>query len=438
MSASEAAIVRRVNSRVVVRLMLFLSLMYLLNQFDRGNLAFAQKTLSADLGLSNAAFGVGAGVFFIGYFIFEVPSNLILHKVGPRRWLARIMVSWGIVALLMILIRNEPTFYVLRFLLGAAEAGFFPGAVYYVSKWLPAHGRGKVLALLSTAGPAAYLLAGPLSGVLLGLDGAAGLHGWQWLFLTEGAATIVIGVASWFVLTDRPEDARWLTEEERDALIDRLRRDDQTDQTRDSSLWKVIREPRVLLLTLIYGCIQITNAGLVIWLPAITDEIGGLSTVAVTSLSVTPYAFQIIGLFVLGRSSDRNGRRQLHVFAGCLCIALGLAVGAFVGPVPALILLCLAFFGYGTMSAFWSLASSYLGTTSAGAGGIAFVNSVAALGGFIGPSLFGYLLDLTGSNAVSLAALGGVAAVASVLVLFLRDGSSSQYYPSSTSVKESV
>ncbi|MFI7366632.1 MFS transporter [Streptomyces sp. NPDC050149] len=403
--------------------MLFVALMYLLNQFDRGNLAFAQKTLSADLGLSNAAFGLGAGIFFIGYFLFEVPSNLILHKVGARRWLSRIMVSWGVVTILMLFVQNEYAFYAMRFLLGVAEAGFFPGAVYYVALWLPGRERGKVLALLSAAGPAAYLLAGPFSGVILGLDGSHGLHGWQWLFLLEGTATVVVGICGWFFLTDRPADAKWLTADERDELTARIERDREAEDTHRAGLLQVIRQPRVLLLAGVYACIQITNAGLVFWLPSVTSRIGGLSDFQVTSLSVTPYAFQIIGLFVLGRSSDRRGRHQTHVLVGCLCIAVGLGIGAVVSPVFGLLALCLAFFGYGTMSAFWSLASSYLGTSASGAGGLAFINSVAALGGFVGPFTFGYLLDLTGSTAASLWMLAGVAAVAAALVTFVRSSS---------------
>ncbi|MEU8709357.1 MFS transporter [Streptomyces sp. NPDC048565] len=405
---------------MTIRIISFVTLMYLLNQFDRGNLAFAQKTISVDLGLSNAAFGLGAGIFFIGYFIFEVPSNLILYKVGARRWLARIMVSWGVVTALMTLAQGEYTFYLLRFLLGAAEAGFFPGAVYYIALWLPAHERGKALALLSAAGPAAYLLAGPSSGLILGFDGSGGLHGWQWLFLLEGAATIVVGVVAWFVLTDRPADAKWLTPDEREELTTRIEKDRDTGESRQESLLQALRRPKVLLLAAVYACTQITNAGLVFWLPSVTERIGGLSTFQVTSLSVTPYAFQIIGLFVLGRSSDRRGRHQLHVLLGCACIALGLGVGAVVSPVIGFLALCLAFFGYGTMSTFWSLASSYLGTTAAGAGGLAFVNAVAALGGFVGPTLFGYLLDATGSVTASLLALSCVALVSAVLVLFVR------------------
>lgn len=203
--------------------MLFLTLMYLLNQFDRGNLAFAHKHLATDIGISNTAFGLGAGIFFIGYFLFEVPSNVLLKRIGPRRWLARIMVSWGIVAALMTLINSELTFYVLRFLLGAAEAGFFPGAVFYISLWLPGHWRGRALALLSAAGPAAYLIAGPFSGVLLNLEGHLGLHGWQWLFGIEGAATISVGILCWFVLTDTPDEAHWLSATQRAALSNRVR-----------------------------------------------------------------------------------------------------------------------------------------------------------------------------------------------------------------------
>lgn len=218
-------------------------------------------------------------------------------------------------------------------------------------------------------------------------------------------------------------DAKWLTPAEREELTTRIENDRDAEGPHRQSLFQTLREPKVLLLAGVYACIQITNAGLVFWLPSVTRRIGDLSTFQVTTLSVTPYAFQIVGLFLLGRSSDRRGRHQLHVLIGCLCIALGLAIGAVVNPVIGLIALCLAFFGYGTMSAFWSLASSSLGTTSAGAGGLAFINSVAALGGFVGPTLFGYLLDATGSVTASLWALAGVAAVSALLVLFVRSSS---------------
>lgn len=412
---------RIIFRKVVVRLVAFVTLMYLLNQFDRGNLAFARESLSADIGLSNAAFGFGAGIFFIGYFLFEVPSNLLLHRFGARRWLARIMITWGVVTLAMMFTQDTTSFYILRFLLGVAEAGFFPGAVYFISQWLPSRERGKVMALLSAAGPAAYLLAGPLSGALLGLDGAGSLHGWQWLFMLEGAATIVVGFLCLFVLVDSPRDARWLSAREKDALIATLQEDVVDAGARDDRIWSIIRQPRVILLACVYTCMQITNAGLVFWLPAITARIGGLSTIEVTTLSVLPYAFQIVGLFFLGQLSDKYGRRHLNVLLGCLCIAIGLAASALVGPALGLIALCLCFFGYGTMSAFWSLASSYLGSTSGGAAGLAFVNSVAALGGFVGPTIFGLLVDLTGSNRASLLVLTLFGVLASVLVAFVRD-----------------
>ncbi|GAA1489436.1 MFS transporter [Brachybacterium sacelli] len=416
-----APLERPIYRRIVVRLVAFVTLMYLLNQFDRGNLAFARETLSADIGLSNAAFGLGAGIFFIGYFLFEVPSNLLLHRFGARRWLARIMITWGLVTFAMMFTQDTTSFYILRFALGAAEAGFFPGAVYFISQWLPSRERGKVMALLSAAGPAAYLLAGPLSGVLLGLDGRASLHGWQWLFLIEGLMTVTIGILCLFVLVDSPRDARWLDEREKAALQRSLREDIGDSSSHETRIWHIVRQPRVLLLAGVYTCMQITNAGLIFWLPAITSRIGGLSTLEVTSLSVAPYAFQIIGLFVLGQQSDKHGRRHLYVLLGCLCIAAGLAASALVGPAAGLIALCLSFFGYGTMSAFWSLASSYLDTTSGGAAGLAFVNSIAALGGFVGPTIFGFLKDLTGSDRASLLVLTLFGVLASALVLFVRD-----------------
>ncbi|WP_231443950.1 MFS transporter [Brevibacterium zhoupengii] len=416
---------RIVIRKITVRIMLFLTLMYLLNQIDRGNLAFAQERMSTDLGLSNAAFGLGAGIFFIGYFIFEVPSNILLHRIGARRWLARIMVSWGLVAAAMMFTFNESSFYILRFLLGAAEAGFFPGAVYYIALWLPGRRRSQAMALLSAAGPAAYLLAGPLAGLILGLEGFAGLHGWQWLFAIEGGATVLVGILCWFVLTDRPEQAKWLSPSEKSHLLASLAESSTSHDSGKRSLSTVIREPRVVMLAGIYACIQITNAGLIFWLPSITAQIPGLSQFQLMSLSVLPYAFQVIGLFVLGRSSDRHGRRHLHVLLGVLCIVVGLCVSALTGPVAGLIALCLAFFGYGTMSAFWSLASDYLGTTAAGAGGLAFVNSVAALGGFVGPTLFGYLLDITGDTVLALCSLATFGAIAAVLTLFVKDNLSS-------------
>lgn len=407
--------------KIILRLVLFVALMYLLNQFDRGSLAFAQTTLSADIGLSDAAFGLGAGIFFIGYFLFEIPSNLLLHRFGARKWLARIMISWGVVTLLMMFAWNAPSFYVLRFALGAAEAGFFPGAVYFISSWLPQTERGKVMAILSAAGPAAYLVAGPMSGVLLGMDGLLGLAGWQWLFCVEGLATLVVGAACLRVLVDTPSRARWLSAEEKQTLHRSLDRDAARTERTSGRIVDVFRKPRVLLLAAVYTCMQITNAGLVFWLPALTSRIDGLATWQVTSLSVIPYAFQIIGLFALGRLSDRHGRRHLYVILGCLCIAIGLAVSATSGATVGLLALCLAFFGYGTMSVFWSLASSFLGPTSEGAAGLAFVNSVAALGGFIGPSIFGLLSDLTGSESTALLGLTFFAIVGCILVAFVKD-----------------
>ncbi|WP_028922508.1 MFS transporter [Pseudonocardia acaciae] len=419
----EGATERAVTRKVVVRVVLFLTLMYLLAQFDRGNIAFAQKQISSDLGMSDAVYGFGAGIFFIGYFLFEVPSNMILRRVGARVWLARIMVSWGLVVIGMLLVRDEVGFYVARFLLGAAEAGFFPGAVFYLTRWLPSARRGQVTAVLVSAGPVAYLLAGPLSGGLLSMDGLAGLRGWQWLFLVEGVVTVVVGVAAWFLLTEGPSRARWLSEHERTWLTTRIEAERDDRFVAHVSIARVAVQPRVLLLCAVYGLLQVVNAGLVFWLPAIVDRIGGLSTVGLTSLAVVPYAFQVIGLFLLGRSSDRHGRRRVHVFFGCVCMTVGLGVSAVVGPVAGLAALCLVFFGYGLLSVFWALASSFLNTTSAGAVGLAFINSVANLGGFAGPFLVGWLRQGTGSTVAALWVLAGAAALAAVLVLLVRESS---------------
>jgi MFS family permease len=369
----------------------FLALMFVLAFLDRVNVGFAKQQLEVDVGIGAAAYGLGAGIFFVGYAIFEVPSNLILHRVGARRWLSRIMVTWGLVAAAMLLVHGPTSFYVLRFLLGVAEAGFFPGLILYLTYWFPDRNRSTATGMMYWGLPLAYILGGPASGVLLEMDGAAGLTGWQWMFLVQGIAACAVGVWAWFFLDDKPTDAVWLSPAERGALQAQLDQEagSRTGHQHRGSVLKAIVEPRVLYFALIYFFIQLSLYGVTFWLPSTVGHIKSLTSWQIGLVSSLPWLFALIGLFVVSNRADRTGRYRRYG-AGCMAAAaVGIALSASLSPVPAVAALCLAAFGFiAVLPVFWAMPSRHLAGAAA-AGGIALINSVGNIGGFAAPYFLG-------------------------------------------------
>lgn len=377
------------------RLVPILGLAYLFNYLDRTSVGFAALQMNKAIGLTAAQFGWGAGIMFFSYCLLEVPSNVLMYRFGARRWLARIMITWGLAAAATAFAAGPMSFYVIRFMLGVFEAGFFPGVIWYISIWFPARYRTRVLALFMASTPLSSLLGSPISASLLGLNGFLGLGGWQWMFILEGLPACILGLACLWLLADTPKDATWLSANERKALVDELASERYEKPKKD--LWAAMRDIRVLLLTTITFAFTIGSYGTGIWLPQILKG-HGLSTLAIGWVTAIPYLFATIGMMVWAQVVDRSGRKILNLVAALVLSAVGLAASTlFDALIPALICLTLALIG--TISArtiFYTIPQSFL-TGSAAAGGLAFINSVGAFGGFVGPYLVGYLKDATGS-----------------------------------------
>jgi ACS family tartrate transporter-like MFS transporter len=387
-------------ARITRRLIPFLFLLYIVAYLDRVNVGFAALQMKADLGFSDAVYGLGAGIFFLGYFLFEVPSNLILERVGPRWWIARIMISWGLISSAMMFVRGELAFHALRFLLGVAEAGFFPGMILYLTYWFPAAERARAVALFMTATAMAGVVGGPLSGALLEMDGIGGLAGWQWLFLIEGLPAVALGFVVLRVLCDRPEQAQWLEPHERSWLVARLAAERETVATshRNIELRRAIAEPRVWSLVVLYFALIIGIYAVSLWLPQIVAGLARMSPLTVGLVTAIPYLVASIGMVVVGRHSDRSGERRWHIAGPALAGAVGFAASASVeDPVLALASLSLAALGiWSALGPFWTVPPSFLAGTAA-AGGIALINSIGNLGGFVGPYALGLLKQATGT-----------------------------------------
>jgi ACS family tartrate transporter-like MFS transporter len=395
---------RRVVAKVSWRLLPYLFLLYVVAYLDRINVGVAHLQITRDLPIDDDAWGLGMGLFYGGYFLFEVPSNLILDRVGARAWIARIMVVWGVISASMIFVRGEWSFYVLRFLLGAAEAGFFPGILYYLTRWFRRKDRARAIALFMTAGTLTGVLGSPLSGSLLGMDGMAGLKGWQWLFLLEGLPAIALGGSVLFLLTERPESATWLSDEERGWLTRELQ-NEQAGQDRGAgwSLLETLTHPRVLMLSAIYFLIASGGHAFEFWLPGIVKSLSGADNFRVTLLSAIPYLVATIIMVAVAHHSDRTGERRLHVAISAFAAAAGFGAGAFLGtPVLALAALSFAWAGVKALQApFWALPPEFLSGTRAAAG-MALINSVGNLGGLAGPWLMGVLKKSTHSYSAGL------------------------------------
>nr|WP_241019094.1 MFS transporter [Paraburkholderia sp. Tr-20389] len=383
-------------------------LSYVVAYLDRVNVGFAKLGMSTDLGLSDAVYGFGAGIFFIGYFIFEVPSNIILHRVGARVWIARIMVTWGIVSMLTMFVTTPTMFYVMRFLLGLAEAGFFPGIILYLTYWYPAQRRGRMTTWFMTAIAISGVVGGPISGYILkSFDGANGWHGWQWLFLLEGVPSVIVGILVFIVLDDRISKAKWLTKEERELLERNIAAEDATKE--DHAIGKVMLSPRVLMMSLIYFSFVMGLYGVSFWLPTIIKSTGVTDAFMIGLLSAIPFAAAVIAMVLVARSADRTRERRWHVAVPGFVGALGLVLSVIWAKDTTLAMAGLTLATMGiltTLPLFWSLPTSFLAGTGAAAG-IALINSIGNLAGFLSPYAVGWLKQATSANAAGMYMLAG-------------------------------
>ena len=416
----DEALEKSAMRKIYMRLLPFAIFTYFLAYIDRINVSFAGLTMRGDLDLSATAFGFAAGTFYWGYFIFEVPSNVVLEKVGARLWIARIMITWGIFAGLTALVVGSTSFSVVRFLLGAAEAGFFPGIVLYFTYWFPAHHHARIVSGFLIGLPIAVAAGAPISTALLGMEGVLGLHGWQWMYIAEGVPTVLIGVVTFFVLTDRPEQAKFLTAEEKAWLGAKLLAERKAKEAvRTFSMWEGMFNPKVLLLALNYFGIVVASLGVLIFVPQMIKSLGNLSNMTVGWLTMIPYITGGIGLVVWGRISDRMHERRWNLLGACLVSTIGLIItGMTMGTWWAMVGLSIATFGfYGSKGPFWSMPPMFL-TGTAAAASIAWINSIGNLGGFFGPWYVGVIKDMTGSFSGGLYGLAFLCLISSIVCAF--------------------
>ncbi len=420
---------QRTIAKISWRIVPFLIVCYFVAYLDRVNVGFAALTMNKALGLTSTTFALGAGVFFLAYFVFEVPSNLLLERFGARKWIARIMLTWGLLSGLMAFIppiaastgaSTTSVFYTIRIVLGAAEAGFFPGIIFYLTLWFPAVYRARIIGYFMAAIPLSSVIGAPVSGMLLNLDGSAGLAGWQWLFILEAVPALLLSVAVFFYLTDRPADARWLAPEERAWLSARLESErEQRETARHFSVLQALGDTRVLLLSSVYFGIVASNYGLSFFLPQIVRDFG-LSFTATGFVTAIPYVVGTLGMVWWGRKSDRMRERKEHVGLAALLAGAGIAASTLIAdPTGKMIALSIAGFGiFATLPVFWTLPTAFL-SGAAAAGGIAIINSIGNLAGFAGPYVMGTIKDSTGSFTIGLLVIAGLVLLAMLIVLSL-------------------
>lgn len=417
MSDLEAGTLAKVRWRLIP----FLFLLYVIAYLDRVNVGYAALDMNRDLGFSAAVYGFGSGIFFLSYTLLEVPSNLILARVGARRWIARIMITWGLVSMAMVFVTTPLSFYVLRFILGAAEAGFFPGLILYLTHWFPGRERARAVALFMTATAMAGVIGAPVSSAILQLDGLAGLRGWQWLFIIEGLPAVILAPVVLRRLTERPADAAWLKADERDWLIREMAIEQHQADDVHVTLRTAARSGRLWALAALYFCIVVAFYGVSFWLPQIVQAASGLGSATVVLLTAIPYVVATVGLVVVGSHSDARAERRWHVAVPCLIGAAGFVLTVLAPPTAgaSLTMLSVAAFGiWGTLGPFWAMPTAFLRGTAA-AGGIAIVNSIGNIGGFVGPFAIGWVRDATGSFESGLLALAGVLVAGAAIALSL-------------------
>ena len=412
----------RCRRRVMRRILPYLFVIYVIAYLDRVNVSFAALEMKGALGFTDYVLGVGAGIFFIGYVVLEIPGSILVEKWSARGWIARIMISWGILAILMGFIHTRNQFYTVRLLLGAAEAGFFPGIIVYMSHWFRYQDRAKAVALFMAAISVSNIIGSPVSGLLLGINWL-GLAGWRWLFIIEGAPAIIFGVVTIFYLTDRPHQAKWLPEDERQWLVGELEKEKQVKHsTRSYSILQALRHREVVLLTLAYFFMVTAVYGLNFWLPTIIKKVSGSRNFIVTLISALPYCVGLISILLVGWSSDRTRERRWHTALSMMTASAGLLLSVvFRDNTPlAVAMFCIAAAGTaGYLPGFWALPGSFL-TGTAAAASIGLINSVGNLGGFAGPFIVGYLSRATGSYVGGILYLSLSALLASGLILSLR------------------
>jgi ACS family tartrate transporter-like MFS transporter len=407
--------------RVTTRLIPLLLICYAIAFIDRTNISIASLTMNADIGLSDAAFGLGAGIFFVGYTIFEIPSNIILARVGARMWIARIMVSWGIVTILMMFVHNEWTFYAGRLLLGICEAGFYPGVIYFLTLWFPAAARGRAFSLFQIGGPIALVVGSPLAGSLLNLDGLAGLAGWQWVFLVTGIPAIVFGAIVFFYLTDKPADADWLEPAQRTWLTTTMDAEHAGDHG-GHVLKGALRTPLVWIVSGINFFTILSLYGVSLWLPRIVKALTGQTNFITSVITAIPYVFAVVAVILVARSSDRRKERYFHVMIPCFAGAVGLVASGLIGGAPILSLAALSLASAGIYSAIppmWGMTTGVIsGPVAAAAIGV--ISCIGNMGGFFGPYVAGLINEFTGNTVSSLLAMALSLFIAGLLVLVAR------------------
>jgi MFS family permease len=413
-----ATIEHRAFMKAAWRLVPFVTVGYLLNYMDRNNVGFAALTMNRATGLTATQFGFGAGVLFFGYSVFEIPSNIALYRFGARRWIARIMITWGLVSAATAFVSGPQSWYILRLLLGIAEAGFFPGITFYLATWFPAEYRARMLAWFLVAIPASTVVGGPVSGLVLQMDGIGGLAGWQWLFIIEGLPAAVLGIAALRVLPDRPEDAPFLTEQERRLV--RARIDSERRERETRHLLPALKDPRVLILTVAQFGFTAGSYGVGIWLPQIMKD-AQLSNLKIGFLTGACYVVASVAMIVWAAWVDRSGRKIRNLSLACLIAAAGLGLAiATTSFWVSLFWIIVALSGITSARAiFWTIPTRFL-TGLAAAGGLAFINSIATLGGFVGPYAMGWLRDATGSFSAGLMAMSGLLVLATVMSWSLK------------------
>ena len=412
---------RATMHRVAWRLLPFLILCYLIAIIDRGNIGMASLQMNHDLGLTPAIFGFASSLFFVSYFLIEVPSNLALQKFGARIWIARIMITWGIVSAGTAFVQGANSLYVMRFLLGAAEAGFFPGVLLYMTYWLPSAYRARMVAIFMVAIPGANFLGSPLSGFLLTLDGWMGMRGWHWLFILEGIPAVLLGIACLFVLTDRPAQAKWLSNEQRNWLVNQLEEEKQRKTNIGHlSLWKLLKHKDIWVLALIYSGASAAGSTMSVWAPQLLKTFG-LSNLEIGFTNAIPYGIASVAMIIWGRSSDRTGERRWHTSLTLLLIAVGLLLALVTSSLPATVmLLTMVLVGaYSMKGPFWALVSTWLSSSTAAAG-LAAVGALANLiGGGLMVNVYGSIHEATGSYALAMLPLAALCAAGGIAVLLM-------------------
>ncbi|HVE58831.1 MAG TPA: MFS transporter [Pyrinomonadaceae bacterium] len=400
----------------------FLIFLFILAYIDRVNVGYANLEMSKDLGFNPEIFGFGAGIFFFGYFLLEIPGTLLVENWSARKWLARIIISWGFLAIFMGFIQNTTHFYLIRFLLGLAEAGFFPGIIVYLSHWFRYQDRAKAVAMFMTALPFANIFGSPLSGLILGANWF-GLAGWRWVFILEGIPAVIFGFVTIFYLTDRPNEAKWLADDEKEWITNELEREKTVKKAvKHFSIAEAFKNRNVIILALAYFCAVTCVYGFTFWLPTILKGLSGYSNLQVSIIAALPYSAGLVAMLCLGWSSDRRNERRWHTAFSLLAVCVGLFLSSLVldNVYLAIAMFCLAGAGlYSYLPSFWALPTAFL-TESAAAASIGLINSVGNLGGFVGTYIVGFLTNKTGTFYSGVIYLSCSALAAAILVLMVK------------------